>query len=71
MPAMALSRRQLTTALASSNPATAFDPYGLGRTTAATRALIFDADATFPTDGDLDTTRPDSMVRCSQCRVGK
>ncbi len=46
---------QLTTALASNNPATAFDPYGLGRTTAATKALIFDADATFPTNGDLDT----------------
>jgi iron complex outermembrane receptor protein len=46
---------QLTAALASSNPATAFDPYGLGRTTDATKALIFDADATFPTNGDLDT----------------
>ncbi|CAN5339981.1 TonB-dependent receptor [soil metagenome] len=30
----------LATALASSNPATAFDPYGLGRTTAATLATI-------------------------------
>jgi iron complex outermembrane receptor protein len=45
----------LTTALASSDPATAFDPYGLGRTTDATKALIFDADATFPTNGDLKT----------------
>jgi iron complex outermembrane receptor protein len=47
----------LTTALASSNPATAFDPYGLGRTTAATLALIFDADATFPTDAELKTAQ--------------
>jgi iron complex outermembrane receptor protein len=45
----------LNAALASSDPATAFDPYGLGRTTDATKALIFDADATFPTDADLDT----------------
>ncbi len=46
---------QLTAALASNNPATAFDPYGLGRTSAATKALIFDGDATFPTNADLDT----------------
>jgi iron complex outermembrane receptor protein len=45
----------LNTALASSDPATAFDPYGLGRTTDATKALIFDADATFPTNADLKT----------------
>jgi len=47
----------LNTALASNNPATAFDPYGLGRTSAATKALIFDADATFPTDADLKTAQ--------------
>jgi len=45
----------LNAALASNDPATAFDPYGLGRTSAATKALIFDADATFPTNADLDT----------------
>ncbi len=45
----------LTAALASNDPATAFDPYGLGRTSAATRALIFDADATFPTNAELKT----------------
>jgi iron complex outermembrane receptor protein len=45
----------LNTALASSDPATAFDPYGLGRTSDATKALVFDADATFPTNGDLKT----------------
>jgi iron complex outermembrane receptor protein len=47
----------LTTALASNNTATAFDPYGLGRTSAATKALIFDADATFPTDAELKTAQ--------------
>ncbi len=35
-----LTTANLNAALASSNPATAFDPYGLGRTTEATRQLI-------------------------------
>ena len=35
-----LNATALNAALASSNPATAFDPYGLGRTTAATLAAI-------------------------------
>ena len=46
---------QLNAALASSDPAKAFDPYGLGRTSAATKALIFDGDATFPTNAELKT----------------
>lgn len=50
-----LSLPALTTALASSDPATAFDPYGQGRTSEATRALIFTADATFPTNADMKT----------------
>ena len=35
-----LNNAALNAALASSNPATAFDPYGLGRTSASVRALI-------------------------------
>ncbi|MBN2972717.1 TonB-dependent receptor [Roseomonas aeriglobus] len=35
-----LTTANLNAALASSNPATAFDPYGLGRTTEATKQLI-------------------------------
>lgn len=35
-----LNNTALTTALASSDPATAFDPYGQGRTTQAVRALL-------------------------------
>lgn len=50
-----LNTPALTAALASSDPATAFDPYGLGRTTDATKALIFAADATFPTNADMRT----------------
>lgn len=50
-----ISQPALTAALASSNPATAFDPYGLGRTTDATKALIFTADATFPTNAEMKT----------------
>jgi iron complex outermembrane recepter protein len=50
-----INQPALTAALASSNPATAFDPYGLGRTSAATKALIFAADATFPTNADMKT----------------
>lgn len=42
-------------ALASNNPATAFDPYGGGRTSAATLAGIFDAEATFPTNATFAT----------------
>src|SRR5690606_33128522 len=45
----------LNAALASSDPATAFDPYGFGRTTDATRALVFDADTTFPTNAEMKT----------------
>jgi iron complex outermembrane recepter protein len=45
----------LNAALKSSNPATAFDPYGLGRTTAATLATMFDADATFPLNSKFQT----------------
>lgn len=37
---LGLTTANLNAALASSNPATAFDPYGLGRTSAATRELI-------------------------------
>ena len=50
-----IDRTALAAALASSDPATAFDPYGLGRTSAATLATIFNADATFPTDAKLTT----------------
>ncbi len=50
-----LNSTALTAALASSNPATAFDPYGLGRTSDATKALLFVADATFPTNADMKT----------------
>jgi len=45
----------LNAALASSDPAKAFDPYGGGRTSAATLASIFSADSTFPTDAKLTT----------------
>lgn len=41
----------LNAALASSNPATAFDPYGLGRTSAATLAGIFNQISIDPTIG--------------------
>jgi iron complex outermembrane receptor protein len=37
-----INNAALNAALASSNPATAFDPYGLGRTSAATLAAIYD-----------------------------
>lgn len=50
-----IDRTALAAALASSDPATAFDPYGLGRTSDATLAKIFNADATFPTDAKLTT----------------
>ncbi len=43
------------TALASNNAATAFDPYGGGRTSAATLATIFNAEATFPLNAAFDT----------------
>lgn len=42
-------------AIASSNPATAFDPYGLGRTSAATLASIFTGDGTFPLNAKMST----------------
>ena len=45
----------LALALASSNPATAFDPYGLGRTTSGTIDSLFSTDSTFPTNADLST----------------
>jgi iron complex outermembrane receptor protein len=50
-----LNLTALNAALASNNPATAFDPYGLGRTSASTIAGIFEADATFPTNGEFTT----------------
>lgn len=50
-----LNQTALTAALNSSNPATAFDPYGLYRTTAATEASIFDADGTFPLNSKMST----------------
>jgi iron complex outermembrane receptor protein len=43
----------LNTALASSDPATAFDPYGLGRTSAAVRAAISDQIFLAPTYSDF------------------
>jgi iron complex outermembrane recepter protein len=46
-----LNNAALTAALASSNPATAFDPYGLGRTTPATLAGIFNQVSINPTIG--------------------
>jgi iron complex outermembrane receptor protein len=46
-----LSNPALNAALASSNPATAFDPYGLGRTTPATLAGIFNQVSFNPTVG--------------------
>ncbi len=50
-----LNITELNNALASSDPATAFDPYGLGRTSDATFARIFDADTLFPLDASLLT----------------
>ncbi len=50
-----VDRTALAAALASSDPGTAFDPYGLGRTTPTTLASIFSAEATFPTDAKLTT----------------
>lgn len=47
------SRGSLGTALASSDPATALDPYGLGRTSAATRAALADQIFIAPTNADL------------------
>ena len=49
------SRGALGVALASSDPATAFDPYGLGRTTQATLDKMFSAVSLFPTRGRLRT----------------
>lgn len=46
-----LNNSALTAALASSNPATAFDPYGLGRTSAATLAGVFNQVSVNPTIG--------------------
>ena len=43
----------LTAALASSNPATAFDPYGLGRTTKETLGKVFDSWFIAPTQADF------------------
>jgi len=43
----------LNAALASSNPATAFDPYGLGRTTKETLANVFDSWFIAPTQADF------------------
>lgn len=47
------ARGALPRALASSDPATAFDPYGLGRTTASTLAGMFAAQTNFPTNSEL------------------
>ncbi|HWU03956.1 MAG TPA: TonB-dependent receptor [Novosphingobium sp.] len=46
-----INNTALAAALASSNPATAFDPYGLGRTSAATLAGIFNQISYNPTIG--------------------
>ncbi|HEY5724258.1 MAG TPA: TonB-dependent receptor [Allosphingosinicella sp.] len=46
-----ISNANLATALASSNPATALDPYGLGRTSPATLANIFNQISINPTLG--------------------
>ncbi len=43
----------LTAALASNNPATAFDPYGLGRTTQETLDKVFDSWFIAPTQADF------------------
>ncbi|WP_188054155.1 TonB-dependent receptor plug domain-containing protein [Sphingosinithalassobacter sp. CS137] len=48
-----LNNAALAAALASSNPATAFDPYGLGRTSDAVLAAISDQVYLTPTNGDL------------------
>lgn len=50
-----LNRNALAAALNSSDPATAFDPYGGGRTASSTIAGMFDAEANFPTNGELTT----------------
>ncbi len=50
-----LNSAAFKTAIASGDPATAFDPYGLGRTTAATLASIFTADGTFPLNSKMST----------------
>ncbi len=46
-----LNNSALAAALASSNPVTAFDPYGLGRTSAATLAGVFNQVSINPTIG--------------------
>jgi len=43
----------LAVALASSDPNTAFDPYGLGRTTQSTLDSMFSAQSQFPTNSEL------------------
>lgn len=48
-----LDNAALNAALASSDPATAFDPYGLGRTSASTLATIFNQTTRSPTIGRL------------------
>lgn len=48
-----LDRTDMATALASSDPATAFDPYGLGRTTQATLDRVFDSLFIAPTHADF------------------
>ncbi|QCI95924.1 TonB-dependent receptor domain-containing protein [Novosphingobium sp. EMRT-2] len=50
-----LNNGALTAALASSDPATAFDPYGLGRTSAAVRAVLANQIFLAPTNGRLKT----------------
>jgi iron complex outermembrane receptor protein len=45
----------LNAALASSDPATSFDPYGLGRTSAAVRANLANQIFLAPTNGELTT----------------
>lgn len=50
-----LNQAALTAALASSDPATAFDPYGLGRTSASTFGTLFSAESTFPLNAKMST----------------
>lgn len=48
-------RGTLPQALASNNPATAFDPYGLGRTSQPTLDSIFDSQTNFPINSKMAT----------------
>lgn len=50
-----INNAALNAALASSDPATAFDPYGRGRTSAAVKALVANQIFLAPTNGRLQT----------------